>query len=86
MPSNLRHQLPPPTTPTSPVLRVSHTSPPPQKSQRVPAALMPSFADTALEKLTRAAKGGGQDLRFVVGHANLLDVLMLELMEAEERG
>ena len=83
--SNLRHQLPPPTTPTSPVLRVSNTSPPPQKPQRLLAAQIPSFTDTALEKLMRAAEGGGRDLRFVVGHANLLDVLMLELAKAEER-
>ncbi|PWY68675.1 hypothetical protein BO70DRAFT_366042 [Aspergillus heteromorphus CBS 117.55] len=41
------------------------------------------LAHTARKKLTREASRADHDLRLLVGHANLLDSLMLELADAE---
>lgn len=53
--------------------------------QRLSHKQMLFLADTALERLTNEASREGNDLRLVVGHANLLDALMLELAEAGQR-
>lgn len=42
------------------------------------------LAQTARGKLSREAAQPDHDLRFLVGHANLLDSVMLELAEAEQ--
>lgn len=42
------------------------------------------LAHTAHQKLTREASRADHDLRVLVGHANLLDCLMLELADAEQ--
>lgn len=41
------------------------------------------LAHTARKKLTREASRADHDLRLLVGHANLLDTLMLDLADAE---
>ncbi|KAL4924496.1 uncharacterized protein BDV17DRAFT_274453 [Aspergillus undulatus] len=42
------------------------------------------LAHTARRKLTREASRADHDLRLLVGHANLLDTLMLDLADAEQ--
>lgn len=42
------------------------------------------LAHTARKKLTREASRSDHDLRLLVGHANLLDSLMLDLADAEQ--
>lgn len=42
------------------------------------------LAHTARKKLTREASRADHDLRLLVGHANLLDTLMLDLADAEQ--
>ena len=42
-----------------------------------------SVASTARTKLGREAQRADHDLRLLVGHANLLDTLMVELADAE---
>ncbi|KAF9886486.1 hypothetical protein FE257_011393 [Aspergillus nanangensis] len=42
------------------------------------------LAHTARKKLTREASRADHDLRLLVGHANLLDSLMLDLADAEQ--
>ena len=84
MPSSLRYQIEPSASPISPILRICSTSPL-QNIQHLSPTRVLYFADTALEKLTSEANRRGKDLRLVVGHANVLDALMLELAEAERR-
>ena len=42
------------------------------------------LAHAARKKLTREASRADHDLRLLVGHANLLDSLMLDLADAEQ--
>ena len=61
------------------------TSPalPPKKKQRMSLTSTYMVASTARSKLGREAGRADHNLRLLVGHANLLDSLMLELQEAE---
>lgn len=61
------------------------TSPqlPPKKKQRMSLTSTYMVASTARSKLGREAGRADHNLRLLVGHANLLDSLMIELQEAE---
>lgn len=56
---------------------------PPKKKQRMSLTSTYMVASTARSKLGREAGRADHNLRLLVGHANLLDSLMLELQEAE---
>lgn len=82
MPSYLRNQtsfstqtIYPTIQPTSPL--------PPQKKQKMSITQAYYLAQTARGKLSNEASRADHDLRMLVGHANLLDSLMLELADAE---
>lgn len=57
--------------------------PAPAKKQRMSLTQTYYIASTARSKLGREASRADHDLRLLVGHANLLDTLMVELQEAE---
>lgn len=61
------------------------TSPtlPPAKKQKMSLTRTYAVASTARSKLGREASRADHDLRLLVGHANLLDTLMVELADAE---
>ena len=61
------------------------TSPtlPPAKKQKMSLTQTYYVASTARTKLGREAGRADHDLRLLVGHANLLDSLMVELADAE---
>ncbi|KAK4697767.1 hypothetical protein P7C71_g369, partial [Lecanoromycetidae sp. Uapishka_2] len=82
MPSSLRNQILPSTTPVSPITRTL-TASPPQKKQKMSLTQTYYVAHTARAKLSKEAARGDHDLRLLVGHANLLDGLMLDLANAE---
>ena len=82
MPSHLRHQTSFDTHSIDP--RIQPTSPlPPQKKQRMSITQAYYLAQSARGKLSTEASRADHDLRLLVGHANLLDSLMLELADAE---
>lgn len=84
MPSHLRIQT---DASTFEATFDSHTSPlssPPHKKQRMSVTQTYRLAHTARGKLSTEASRGEYDLRVLVGHANLLDNLMIELAEAEK--
>jgi len=83
MPSSLRYQLSPSTTPASPIARISSQSPP-AKKQKMSLTQTYYLAHTARGKLSKEAVRGDHNLRLLVGHANLLDGLMLDLANAEQ--
>lgn len=56
----------------------------PAKKQKMSLTQTYYIASTARTKLGREASRSDHDLRLLVGHANLLDVLMVELQEAEK--
>jgi hypothetical protein len=56
---------------------------PPQKKQKMTLSQTYVLAHTARNKLSKEASRPDHDLRLLVGHANLLDSLMLELADAE---
>jgi len=62
------------------------TSPssPPTKKQKMSLTQTYYIASTARSKLGKEASRADHDLRLLVGHANLLDVLMVELHDAEK--
>ncbi|KAF2210258.1 hypothetical protein CERZMDRAFT_121885 [Cercospora zeae-maydis SCOH1-5] len=64
---------------------VHQTSPtlPPAKKQKMSLTQTYYVASTARTKLGREAGRADHDLRLLVGHANLLDSLMVELADAE---
>lgn len=55
----------------------------PAKKQRMSLTQTYYIASTARSKLSREASRADHDLRLLVGHANLLDTLMIELQDAE---
>ncbi|MCJ1431177.1 hypothetical protein MMC27_000528 [Xylographa pallens] len=55
----------------------------PQKRQKMSLTQTYYLAHTARAKLSKEAARADHDLRFLVGHANLLDGLMLDLADAE---
>ncbi|CAK3920545.1 Hypothetical predicted protein [Lecanosticta acicola] len=63
-------------TQTSPALR-------PAKKQKMSLTQTYYVASTARSKLGREAQRADHNLRLLVGHANLLDTLMVELADAE---
>ncbi|KAF2843317.1 hypothetical protein M501DRAFT_1012672 [Patellaria atrata CBS 101060] len=65
--------------PTSP----SSSSSPPQKKQKMSLSQTYYVASSARTKLGKEACRADHDLRLLVGHANLLDALMVELADAE---
>jgi len=83
MPSNLRNQVLVSTTPATPITRKYITSPP-QKKQKMSLTQTYYLAHIARGKLSKEAARGDHDLRLLVGHANLLDGLMLDLANAEQ--
>ena len=56
---------------------------PPAKKQKMSLTRTYAVASTARSKLGREASRADHDLRLLVGHANLLDTLMVELADAE---
>jgi hypothetical protein len=81
MPSRLRYQqdFEPITTGT---IRPSFTQPP-QKKQKMSLTQTYYIASSARAKLGKEACRPDHNLRLLVGHANLLDSLMLDLQDAE---
>ncbi|EEP77345.1 predicted protein [Uncinocarpus reesii 1704] len=62
----------------------SFSIPPPQKKQKKMSITQTYYlAHTARAKLSREASRPDHNLRLLVGHANMLDLLMLDLAEAE---
>jgi hypothetical protein len=57
---------------------------PPAKRQRMTVTQTYRLAHTARGKLSTEASRGEYDLRVLVGHANMLDNIMIELAEAEK--
>lgn len=81
MPSSLRFQqdFSPISTGT---IRPSST-PPPQKKQKMSLTQTYYIASSARAKLGKEACRPDHNLRLLVGHANLLDSLMIDLQDAE---
>ncbi|KAF2019605.1 hypothetical protein BU24DRAFT_365180 [Aaosphaeria arxii CBS 175.79] len=65
--------------------RSHYFSSPPQKKQKMSLTQTYYIAASARSKLGKEACRPDHDLRLLVGHANLLDSLMLELAEAERK-
>lgn len=61
----------------------SFTSPPPTKKQKMSLSQTYFIASSARAKLGKEAMRPDHNLRLLVGHANLLDSLMVELKDAE---
>ena len=81
--SHLRHQatFAPINVPATQTLHPSIL--PPQKKRKMTITQTYFLAHTARGKLSHEAARGDHDLRLLVGHANLLDSLTIELQEAE---
>ncbi|KAH8732246.1 hypothetical protein GQ44DRAFT_697321 [Phaeosphaeriaceae sp. PMI808] len=60
-------------------------SPPPQKKQKMSLTQTYYIAASARSKLGKEACRADHNLRLLVGHANLLDSLMIELQDAERQ-
>ena len=82
MPSQLRYSSSPVTAKTPSSFEPSPLQPP-QKKQKMTLTQTYYLAHTARAKLSKEAARADHDLRLLVGHANLLDGLMLDLAEAE---
>ncbi|KAF2205615.1 hypothetical protein GQ43DRAFT_427920 [Delitschia confertaspora ATCC 74209] len=65
--------------------RSHYFSAPPAKKQKMSLTQTYYIAASARAKLGKEACRADHDLRLLVGHANLLDSLMLELAEAEKK-
>ncbi|CAO1598467.1 hypothetical protein XANCAGTX0491_002233 [Xanthoria calcicola] len=82
MPSILRNSILPSAIETSAIVRQTMPSPP-QKKQKMNVTQTFYLAHTARGKLSKEAAQADHNLRRLVGHANLLDGLMLDLADAE---
>ncbi|MCJ1472566.1 hypothetical protein MMC13_001215 [Lambiella insularis] len=82
MPSQLRYSTSSSAIPTSTTKSYSSVQSP-QKKQKMSLTQTYYLAHTARAKLSREAARADHDLRLLVGHANLLDGLMVDLAEAE---
>ncbi|KAL9017576.1 MAG: hypothetical protein Q9185_005083 [Variospora sp. 1 TL-2023] len=82
MPSNLRNSISPSSVAT-PFIQRRTTSSPPQKKQKMSLTQTYYLAHAARGKLSKEAARADHNLRLLVGHANLLDGLMLDLADAE---
>ncbi|KAF2828720.1 hypothetical protein CC86DRAFT_368879 [Ophiobolus disseminans] len=65
--------------------RSHFVSSPPQKKQKMSLTQTYYIAASARSKLGKEANRADHDLRLLVGHANLLDSLMVELQDAERQ-
>jgi len=66
-------------------VRTHYVSSPPQKKQKMSLTQTYYIAASARSKLGKEACRADHDLRLLVGHANLLDSLMIELQDAERQ-
>ncbi|KAF2663726.1 hypothetical protein BT63DRAFT_110850 [Microthyrium microscopicum] len=82
MPSRLRQFTSIEDTDAITVVR-SSASPPPSKKQKMSLSQTYFIASSARSKLGKEAMRPDHNLRLLVGHANLLDALMIELRDAE---
>ncbi|KAL8832711.1 MAG: hypothetical protein Q9170_004773 [Blastenia crenularia] len=82
MPSNLRNSILSSSFETPSIVRRTSLSPP-QKKQKMSLTQTYYLAHTARGKLSKEAARADHNLRLLVGHANLLDGLMLDLADAE---
>ncbi|KAL8693398.1 MAG: hypothetical protein Q9224_003760 [Gallowayella concinna] len=82
MPSILRNSILPSSIEIPTIVRKSIPSPP-QKKQKMSLTQTYYLAHTARGKLSKEAARADHNLRRLVGHANLLDGLMLDLADAE---
>ena len=86
MPSSSHLRLQTTFEPISAETTRSHfVSSPPQKKQKMSLTQTYYIAASARSKLGKEACRADHDLRLLVGHANLLDSLMLELADAEKK-
>lgn len=86
MPSTSHLRLQTSFEPISAETTRSHfVSSPPQKKQKMSLTQTYYIAASARSKLGKEACRADHDLRLLVGHANLLDSLMLELADAEKK-
>lgn len=83
MPSNLRLQTTFDAQSTQSYFPKTASTLPPAKKQRMSLTQTYRVASSARSKLGREAARPDHDLRLLVGHANLLDSLMVELADAE---
>ncbi|KAK1824669.1 hypothetical protein LTR12_000994 [Friedmanniomyces endolithicus] len=83
MPSQLRLQAQFEPISANATYQVSPPSSPPAKKQKMSLTSIYYTASTARTKLGREANRSDHNLRRLVGHANLLDSLMIELSSAE---
>ncbi|KAK0258136.1 hypothetical protein LTS09_006876 [Friedmanniomyces endolithicus] len=83
MPSQLRLQAQFEPISANATYQVSPPSSPPAKKQKMSLTSIYYTASTARTKLGREANRADHNLRRLVGHANLLDSLMIELSSAE---
>ncbi|KAL8811539.1 MAG: hypothetical protein Q9200_001708 [Gallowayella weberi] len=82
MPSILRNSILPSSVEIPTIVRKTISSPP-QKKQKMSLTQTYYLAHTARGKLSKEAARADHNLRRLVGHANLLDGLMLDLADAE---
>ncbi|KAK4619997.1 hypothetical protein CLAFUW4_11261 [Fulvia fulva] len=83
MTSHLRIQSSYGPVPAKAVYQTTSPSLPPAKKQKMSLTQTYYVASTARTKLGREAQRSDHNLRLLVGHANLLDTLMVELADAE---
>ena len=83
MTSHLRIQSNLGQIPAKAVYQTTSPSLPPSKKQKMSLTQTYYVASTARTKLGREAQRSDHNLRLLVGHANLLDTLMVELADAE---
>ena len=83
MTSHLRIQSNFGPVPAKAVYQTTSPTLPPAKKQKMSLTQTYYVASTARTKLGREAQRSDHNLRLLVGHANLLDTLMVELADAE---
>ena len=66
------------------ITRSTSSSPPPEKKKKMSLTQTYMLAHTARGKLSKEASRPAHNLRRLVGHANMLDNLMLDLANAEQ--
>ena len=86
MPSSSHLRIQSSFEPVSAEIAASHfVASPPQKKQKMSLTQTYYIAASARSKLGKEACRADHDLRLLVGHANLLDSLMIELQDAERQ-
>ena len=84
MSSSLRHSVTPSTAQPINTIHRSAIPSPPAKKQKMSITQTYMLATVARRQLQKEAARADHDLRLLVGHANLLDGLMLDLANAEQ--